>query len=78
MTLRDSLRGVNEGLLQFYDNKAMHTKLTGHEIIQISLSTANTDEVFNRTRQRLCNRFQCHVTLSRSDLLPAVATSYKK
>ncbi|HHY8210901.1 TPA: hypothetical protein ACV72R_001184 [Escherichia coli] len=48
MTLRDSIRGVNEGLLQFYDNKAMHTKLNGREIIQISLSTANTDEVFNR------------------------------
>lgn len=48
MTLRDSLRGVNEGLLQFYDNKAMHTKLNGREIIQVSLSTANTDEVLNR------------------------------
>lgn len=48
LTLRDSLRGVNEGLLQFYDSKTMHTKLTGHEIIQISLSTANTEEVFNR------------------------------
>ncbi|EJP2110026.1 hypothetical protein NUY08_002837 [Salmonella enterica] len=50
MTLRDSLKGVNEGLLQFYDNKAMHTKLTGREIIQVSLSTANTQEVFNDGR----------------------------
>lgn len=48
MTLRDSIRGVNEGLLQIYDNKAMHTKLTGREVIQVSLSTANTEEVFNR------------------------------
>lgn len=48
LTIRDSLRGVNEGLLQIYDPKALHTKLTGYEIIQISLSTANTDTVFNR------------------------------
>lgn len=48
MTLRDSLRGVNEGLLQIYDSKALHTKLAGTEIIQISLSTANTEQVFNR------------------------------
>ena len=48
MTLRDSLRGVNEGLLQIYDNKGLHTRLTGNEIIQISLSTANTTTVLNR------------------------------
>ncbi|WP_306310652.1 hypothetical protein [Escherichia coli] len=48
MTLRDSLRGINEGLLQIYDSKALHTKLAGTEIIQISLSTANTEQVFNR------------------------------
>ncbi|EJN8096122.1 hypothetical protein NRW71_001545 [Salmonella enterica] len=57
MTLRDSLRGVNEGLLQFYDSKAMHTRLSGREIIQISLSTANTEEVFILTRQRPLNLF---------------------
>lgn len=34
LTIRDSLRGINEGLLQFYDPKAMHTRLTGREIIQ--------------------------------------------
>lgn len=48
MTIRDTLRGINEGLLQFYDPSAYHTKLTGHEIIQISLTSANTNEVRNR------------------------------
>ncbi|EHO5970627.1 hypothetical protein KLY11_000667 [Salmonella enterica] len=66
MTLRDSLKGVNEGLLQFYDNKAMHTKLTGREIIQVSLSTANTEEVFTTvapaTTKPLSCRL-CHVIL---------------
>lgn len=48
LTLRDSLRGINEGLLQIYDNKLIHTRMTGKEVVQISLSTANTEKVLNR------------------------------
>lgn len=49
LTLRDSLSGTNEGMLQFYDNKNIHTKMDGKQIIQISLANANqTETVFNR------------------------------
>lgn len=48
LTIRDGLFGRNEGMLQFYDNKNIHTKMDGEQIIQISLSNANTNDVFNR------------------------------
>lgn len=48
LTLRDSLSGRNEGMLQFYDNKNLHTQLNGDQIIQISLSNANSKSTFNR------------------------------
>lgn len=49
LTLRDGLYGRNEGMLQFYDNKNIHTKMDGNQIIQISLSNANqTNIVYNR------------------------------
>ena len=48
MTIRDGLYGINEGLLQFYDNKNMHTRLNGEQIIMISLANANTQRVQTR------------------------------
>lgn len=48
LTLRDSLMGHNEGIVQFYDNKNLHTKLNGDQIIQISLANANSKSTFNR------------------------------
>lgn len=49
MTLRDGLvSGVNEGLIQIYETKSLHTNMTGDEIFQISLATANTEVVYNR------------------------------
>lgn len=48
LTIRDGLYGTNEGILQFYDNKNIHTKMDGNQIVQISLSNANTSKVFNR------------------------------
>lgn len=48
MTLRDGLYGTNEGLLQFYDNKNMHTRLDGEQIIMISLANANSGRVQSR------------------------------
>lgn len=48
ITLRDSLFGTNEGILQFYDSKSMHTKLTGENLIAISVANSNTTNVKNR------------------------------
>ena len=48
MTIRDGLFGRNEGMLQFYDNRNIHTKMDGNQIIQISLSNANSHSVYNR------------------------------
>lgn len=48
LTLRDGLYGINEGILQFYDSKNMHTRLDGDQIVQISMSNANTEDVINR------------------------------
>lgn len=48
LTMRDNIRGINEGLLQISDNKNLHTLLTGDEIIQVSVSNANTSIVLNR------------------------------
>lgn len=48
-TLRDTLFGVNEGILQFYDSRNMHTKLSGNEIITISYTDQlNIRNVINR------------------------------
>lgn len=49
MTMRDGLtNGINEGLLQIYDSNGLQTRLTGDEIIQTSLKTANTEITYNR------------------------------
>ncbi|QPB08832.1 baseplate protein [Klebsiella phage Metamorpho] len=49
LTMRDSLSsGINEGLLQYYDSKNMHTKMNGDEIVTISVSNSNTSR--NQTR----------------------------
>ncbi|APU02234.1 baseplate hub protein [Aeromonas phage Riv-10] len=49
LTMRDGLmNGINEGLLQIYDANNLQTKLTGDEIIQTSLKTANTEITYNR------------------------------
>lgn len=49
LTMRDGLNGTNEGLLQFYDNKNLHTKMDGNQIIQISVGNANS----KRTQTRI-------------------------
>ncbi|QBX32876.1 baseplate hub subunit [Aeromonas phage Asfd_1] len=49
LTLRDGLmNGINEGLLQIMDTKNLQVMLTGDEIIQLSVKTANTDYTYNR------------------------------
>ena len=48
LTIRDGLFGRNEGMLQFYDAGALHTKMNGEQIIQISLTNANTQNVLTR------------------------------
>ncbi|UOX40571.1 baseplate hub [Aeromonas phage GomatiRiver_11] len=49
MTIRDGLmNGINEGLLQIMDTKSLQTMLSGNELIQISVKTANTDYTYNR------------------------------
>ncbi|QOI66402.1 baseplate hub subunit [Erwinia phage FBB1] len=48
LTMRDGLFGTNEGLLQFYDNLSLHTKMTGEEIIQISVANSNTKKTLSR------------------------------
>lgn len=48
LTMRDGFYGKNEGLLQIYDNLGLQTRLTGEEIIQISVSNANTQKQNSR------------------------------
>lgn len=48
LTMRDGFYGKNEGLLQIYDNLGLQTRLTGEEIIQISVSNANTQRQNSR------------------------------
>ncbi|ADG60099.1 baseplate hub [Acinetobacter phage Acj9] len=48
LTMRDGLYGRNEGILQFYDGKNLHLRMNGEQIIQISLSTANSKDVTTR------------------------------
>lgn len=48
LTMRDGLYGRNEGMLQFYDNKNMHTRMNGDQIIQISVANANSKRTLNR------------------------------
>jgi hypothetical protein len=48
LTMRDSLYGNNEGLLQFYDAKNLHTKMDGEQIIQISVKNANSERTQSR------------------------------
>lgn len=49
LTMRDGLYGKNEGLLQFYDNLNLHVRMTGEEIIQISVANSNS----KRTQTRI-------------------------
>lgn len=48
LTMRDGLYGSNEGLLQFYDAKNLHTKMDGEQIIQISVKNANSERTQTR------------------------------
>lgn len=48
LTMRDGLYGSNEGLLQFYDAKNLHTKMDGEQIIQISVKNANSERTQSR------------------------------
>lgn len=48
ITMRDSLYGRNEGILQFYDSKNLHTRLDGNQIIQISVANANSKKTQTR------------------------------
>ena len=48
LTMRDGLFGKNEGLLQFYDSKNLHTLMDGGQIIQISVANANSKQTQTR------------------------------
>lgn len=48
LTMRDGLYGTNEGLLQFYDAKNLHTKMDGEQIIQISVGNSNRERTLTR------------------------------
>ncbi|AEO97124.1 baseplate hub subunit [Salmonella phage vB_SenM-AKM_NP4] len=48
LTMRDGLYGRNEGVLQFFDSKNLHTLMDGRQIIQISVANSNTKKVQNR------------------------------
>lgn len=48
LTMRDGLYGRNEGILQFYDAKNLHTKMNGDQIIQVSVANANSKKILNR------------------------------
>ncbi|QPI13298.1 baseplate hub subunit [Salmonella phage vB_SalM_ABTNLsp5] len=48
LTMRDGLYGSNEGLLQFYDAKNLHTKMDGEQIIQVSVKNANSERTQSR------------------------------
>ncbi|ANA49534.1 baseplate hub [Salmonella phage vB_SnwM_CGG4-1] len=48
LTMRDGLYGRNEGVLQFFDSKNLHTLMDGRQIIQISVANANSKKVQNR------------------------------
>lgn len=48
LTMRDGLFGRNEGILQFYDSKNLHTKMNGDQIIQVSVANSNSNKTFNR------------------------------
>ena len=44
LTMRDGLYGSNEGLLQFYDAKNLHTKMDGEQIIQVSVKKSQLQD----------------------------------
>ena len=70
LTMRDSLYGRNEGMLQFYDSKNIHTKMDGNEIIQISVANAND---INNVKTRIygCKHFSVSVD-SKGDNIIAI------
>lgn len=48
LTMRDGLNGTNEGILQLYDDKNLHTKMDGSNIIQVSVRNANSERTQTR------------------------------
>ena len=49
MTMRDGLSsGLNEGLIQIYDDKTLHEKMTGDEFIRVVVGNANTSTKLER------------------------------
>ncbi|AIX12181.1 baseplate hub [Citrobacter phage Moon] len=48
LTMRDGLFGRNEGVLQFFDSKNLHTLMDGNQIIQVSVANANSKKTLNR------------------------------
>lgn len=77
LTIRDSLMsGINEGLLQIYDDSLLHTTLTGNEIIQITLRTAN--EEINHTRIHSIRNFAVSVDKKGDNIITFQLQSYYK
>jgi len=77
LTLRDSLMsGINEGLLQIYDNSLMHTTLTGNEIIQITLKTANQE--ISYTRVHSIRHFSVTIDKKGDNIITFQLNSYYK
>lgn len=70
LTMRDSLYGRNEGILQFYDTKNIHTKMDGRQIVQISVSNSNTP-LQVRTRIYGCKHYSVSVD-SKGDNIIAI------
>lgn len=68
LTMRDSLYGRNEGILQFYDSRNLHTKMDGNQIIQISVSNSN-DAMNVKTRIYGCKHFAVSVDSKGDNIL---------
>ncbi|QJT71707.1 baseplate hub subunit [Shewanella phage Thanatos-1] len=48
LTMRDTIYGTTEGMLQVYDSGKLHTRLTGNEFIMVNLSNANSNKIQTR------------------------------
>lgn len=60
LTLRDSLYGTSEGILQFFDAKNLHTKIDGENIITVSVANSNKQDKV-KTRAYACKHFSVAV-----------------
>ena len=60
LTLRDSLYGTSEGILQFFDAKNLHTKIDGENIITISVANSNKQDKA-KNRAYACKHFSVSV-----------------